>query len=133
MRSIIPGSASGSSGKSAPTTDNRHQAEARDDARSTQSDRPKHDPAWATEEARLRALRQYGNFALAYSAAFQPDLDYFGNEEGFLAYKQVGSTAFVLSNPLAPIDCYEELIRTFLGDRGDVCFWQASRPVAKIL
>jgi lysylphosphatidylglycerol synthetase-like protein (DUF2156 family) len=85
------------------------------------------------EKGRLRLLREYGNFALAYSAAFQSGLDYFGGEEGFLAYKQVGSTAFVLSNPLAPIGACEHLIRSFVSERNDVCFWQASRPVAKIL
>jgi lysylphosphatidylglycerol synthetase-like protein (DUF2156 family) len=85
------------------------------------------------ENVRLRALRKYGNFALAYSAAFQPGLDYFGGEEGLLAYKQVGSTAFVLANPLAPIGGCEDLIRSFVSQRSDVCFWQASRPVAKIL
>ena len=62
-------------------------------AESASSDQP-------SGKMRLQALRKYGNFALAYSAAFQPGLDYFGDEEGFLAYKQVGSTAFVLSNPL---------------------------------
>jgi lysylphosphatidylglycerol synthetase-like protein (DUF2156 family) len=82
---------------------------------------------------RTRALREYGDFALAYSATFQPGLDYFGGEEGFLAYKQVGSTAFVLSNPIAPIGGCEDLIRRFLSERSNVCFWQASRPVAKIL
>jgi phosphatidylglycerol lysyltransferase len=86
-----------------------------------------------TEEARLRALREYGNFALAYSAAFQPGLNYFGDEEGFLAYKQVGRTAFVLSNPLAPFSGCRDLIRRFVAERSDVCFWQVSRPVAKIL
>jgi lysylphosphatidylglycerol synthetase-like protein (DUF2156 family) len=86
-----------------------------------------------TEKIRLRALREYGNFALAYSATFQPGLDYFGNEEGFLAYKQVGRTAFVLSDPLAPIGASEGLIRSFVSEKSDVCFWQASRPVAKIL
>jgi lysylphosphatidylglycerol synthetase-like protein (DUF2156 family) len=86
-----------------------------------------------TEKVRLRALREYGNFALAYSATFQPGLDYFGDEGGFLAYKQVGSTAFVLSDPLAPIGGCEGLIRSFLSERSDVCFWQASRSVAKIL
>jgi lysylphosphatidylglycerol synthetase-like protein (DUF2156 family) len=85
------------------------------------------------ETVRLRALREYGNFALAYSATFQPGLDYFGDGEGFLAYKQVGSTAFVLSDPLAPIGVCEGLIRSFVSEKSDVCFWQASRPVAKIL
>ena len=86
-----------------------------------------------TEKVRLWALREYGNFPLAYSATFQPGLDYFGGKEGFLAYKQVGGTAFVLSNPLAPIGGCEDLIRRFVSERRDVCFWQASRPVAKIL
>jgi lysylphosphatidylglycerol synthetase-like protein (DUF2156 family) len=85
------------------------------------------------EKGRLRALRQYGNFALAYSATFQSGLDYFGDDRAFLAYKQVGSTAFVLANPLAPIGACEDLIRRFVRERSDVCFWQASRPVAAIL
>jgi lysylphosphatidylglycerol synthetase-like protein (DUF2156 family) len=85
------------------------------------------------EKGRLWALREYGNFALAYSAAFQPGLDYYGDDDAFLAYKQVGSTAFVLSDPLAPIAGCEDLLRRFVNERGDVCFWQASRPVATIL
>ena len=93
---------------------------------SASSDKP-------TEKLRLWALREYGNFPLAYSATFQPGLHYFGGEDGILAYKQVGSTAFVLSNPLAPIGGCEDLIRSFVSERRDVCFWQASRPVAKIL
>jgi lysylphosphatidylglycerol synthetase-like protein (DUF2156 family) len=98
-------------------------------------DRPRYDvlTECVTEKVRLRALREYGDFALAYSATFQGGLDYFGGEGGFLAYKQVGSTAFVLANPLAPIAGCEDLIRSFLSERSDVCFWQASRPVAKIL
>jgi lysylphosphatidylglycerol synthetase-like protein (DUF2156 family) len=78
-------------------------------------------------------LRAYGNFALAYSATFQPGLDYFEDDHGYLAYKQVGSTAFVLSNPVAPIGACEDLIRGFVSERRDVCFWQVSRRVAKIL
>jgi lysylphosphatidylglycerol synthetase-like protein (DUF2156 family) len=86
-----------------------------------------------TAQERLRALRAHGNFALAYSATFQRGLDYFGTTEGFLAYKQVGSTCFVLANPLAPIAGCEDLIRSFVDQKGDVCFWQTSRPVAAIL
>ncbi|HEX3950987.1 MAG TPA: DUF2156 domain-containing protein [Steroidobacteraceae bacterium] len=86
-----------------------------------------------SENLRLRALRAYGNFALAYSATFQAGLDYFGDADSFLAYKQVGSTAFVLANPLAPISASEDLIRRFVSQRSDVCFWQASRNVAAIL
>jgi lysylphosphatidylglycerol synthetase-like protein (DUF2156 family) len=92
-----------------------------------------HPSVIVSEGVRIRALREYGNFALAYSATFQPGLDYFGDDDSFLAYKQVGSTAFVLSNPLAPTAGCEELIRSFVSERIDVCFWQASFPVAKIL
>ena len=133
MRSIIPGSARESSIKSAPTGVDPHDVEARYHPRSAWLGRSKHKHEWVTEEARLRAFRQYGNFALAYSATFQSGLNYFGNEEGFLSYKQVGSTAFVLSNPVAPVDRCEELIRRFLGVRDDVCFWQASLSVARIV
>jgi lysylphosphatidylglycerol synthetase-like protein (DUF2156 family) len=98
-------------------------------------DRPRNDllKERVNEKVRFRALREYGNFALAYSATFQTGLNYFGGEEGFLAYKQVGSTAFVLANPLAPIGGYEDLIRSFVSERRDVCFWQASQSVATIL
>lgn len=130
MRSILPGAARDSSVKAVPAGVDCHSADAHD---STRPGRSTHDHERVSEDARLRALRQYGNFALAYSAAFQPGLNYFGSAEGFLAYKQVGSTAFVLSNPLTPVDCCEELIRRFLDRRSDVCFWQASRSVAKTL
>jgi lysylphosphatidylglycerol synthetase-like protein (DUF2156 family) len=98
-------------------------------------DRPRYDlpRKRIIDKVRLRAMREYGNFALAYSATFQPGLDYFGSGEGFLAYKQVGSTAFVLSNPLAPIGGWEDLIRSFVSERSNVCFWHASLPVAKLL
>ena len=101
----------------------------------TALNRPKSDlrTECVTEKQRLIALREHGNFALAYSATFQAGLDHFGGEDGFIAYKQVGSTAFVLSDPIAPIGGCERLIRSFVKERSDVCFWQASRPVAEIL
>ena len=133
MRSLIPPSARENPVKSAPTDVDRHNGEAHDDTPSARPGPLKHHQEWVTEEARLHAFRQHVNFALAYSATFQPGLNYFGSEQGFLAYKQVGRTAFVLSNPVTPADRCEELIRSFLDHRSDVCFWQASRSVATIL
>jgi lysylphosphatidylglycerol synthetase-like protein (DUF2156 family) len=78
-------------------------------------------------------LRQHGNFALAYSVTFQPGLEHFGDEAGFLSYKTIGSTALVLSNPVAAPDKRRALINRFVEEKGDVCFWQISRPVAEIL
>lgn len=60
-------------------------------------------------------------------------MEYFGDADGFLAYKQVAATAFVLSNPVAPLNRCETLVRRFAREKNDVCFWQASRTIAKIL
>jgi lysylphosphatidylglycerol synthetase-like protein (DUF2156 family) len=84
-------------------------------------------------DIRRSLLRQHGNFALAYSVTFQPGLEHFGDEAGFLSYKTIGSTALVLSNPVAAPDKRRALINRFVEEKGDVCFWQISRPVAEIL
>ncbi|MEM5492298.1 DUF2156 domain-containing protein [Hoeflea sp. AS16] len=86
-----------------------------------------------SDEIRLKLLRQYGNFPIAYSTAFQPGLRYFGDEQGFLAYKKVGRTAFVLADPIADRSRHESLIDAFVAEHGDVVFCQASRNTAEIL
>lgn len=86
-----------------------------------------------TEVARRALLEQNGGFAIAYSVAFQPDLDHFGDETGFLSYKMVGRTAFVLADPVAPPARWEPLIDAFIAQKKDVGFWQASRGTAEIL
>lgn len=86
-----------------------------------------------SEAVRRDLLHQHGNFALAYSTAFQPGLSYFGDRDGFLAYRMVGRTAFVLANPLAnPTRC-RALIEDFVAAKKDVCFAQVSKPTATIL
>lgn len=85
------------------------------------------------EATRRTLLHKHGNFALAYSTAFQPGLSYFGDREGTLAYKMVGGTAFVLSNPLVEETRLQTLVERFLQFRKDVCFAQISQPVAETL
>ncbi|WP_265518574.1 DUF2156 domain-containing protein [Nitratireductor luteus] len=84
-------------------------------------------------EARLKALRQYGSFALAYSAAFQPGMHHFGDGGGFLAYRMVGRTAYVLGDPLGPREQWPGLIDAFVTAKQDVTFWQMSRDMASLL
>jgi lysylphosphatidylglycerol synthetase-like protein (DUF2156 family) len=79
------------------------------------------------------ALERHGSFALAYSVAFQPGLSRFGDEEGFLAYRMVGRTAFVLADPLAPRARWGALIDAFVTEKKDVTFWQTSRAMAELL
>ena len=82
---------------------------------------------------RFALLRQHGSFTLAYSAAVQKGLDYFGNEHGFIAYKAVGRSALSLADPVAPLEHRRELIGQFVEAKPDVSFWQVSRPTAEIL
>ncbi len=90
-------------------------------------------PAPLPEQVRRRLLERHGGFAIAYSAALQPDMNYFGNDDGFLSYKLVGGTAFALADPIAPFDQWEGLIDAFVSQMKDVGFWQASRRTAEIL
>lgn len=78
-------------------------------------------------------LRAHGDFAIAYSVAFQPELQHFGDERGFLSFKMVGRTAFVLADPIAPLDRWERLVLAFVAAKRDVTFWQASHGLAEIL
>jgi lysylphosphatidylglycerol synthetase-like protein (DUF2156 family) len=86
-----------------------------------------------SEDIRLSLLKQYGNFSIAYSAAFQPGLVHFGDEQGFMAYKKVGGTAFVLADPIGRPDHHEALIDGFLARHPDAVFCQASFRTAEIL
>jgi hypothetical protein len=73
-------------------------------------------------DSRLSLVRQHGTFTLAYSAAVQEGLEYFGNDHEFLAYKMVGSTALVLADPVSPPETREAIIRVFVQAKSDVCF-----------
>jgi lysylphosphatidylglycerol synthetase-like protein (DUF2156 family) len=90
-------------------------------------------PTSVSLERRFSFLRQHGNFTLAYSAAVQKGLEYFGNERGFIAYKMVGGTALVLADPVAAVENRAELIRDFMKAKRNVSFWQVSRTTAEIL
>jgi phosphatidylglycerol lysyltransferase len=84
-------------------------------------------------EIRSSLLRRHGSFSQAYSATFQPELEHFGDRTGFLAYKMVGGTAMVLSDPVAPPPLHSDLLSRFLAQYGDACFCQVSRRVADVL
>lgn len=84
-------------------------------------------------EARQAALQRHGDFVLAMSVASQPDMSYFGDADGFIAYRMVGRTAFVLADPLAPRERWGALIDAFIAEKGDVTFWQVSHDMARLL
>lgn len=84
-------------------------------------------------ELRRTLLLQHGTFTLAYSATYQDNLKYFGDERGFITFQYLGGTALVLSDPIAPRSEWEALIDRFRAAYPNSCFVQVSRPVAEIL
>jgi lysylphosphatidylglycerol synthetase-like protein (DUF2156 family) len=84
-------------------------------------------------EARIAALKQYGEFSVAYSATVQPGLEHYGDERGFIAYRRVSGIAQVLAEPVAQPDYRDELIDRFIAEKGAICWWQIGRPLAKRL
>jgi phosphatidylglycerol lysyltransferase len=84
-------------------------------------------------DTRIALLREHGTSGYAYAAAFQPDIERFGDERGFLAYRMVGKTALVLSDPIAPAENRADLIVRFVREKHHVSFWCASRATAEIV
>jgi lysylphosphatidylglycerol synthetase-like protein (DUF2156 family) len=82
---------------------------------------------------RIELLRQYGTTSQAYSAAFQAELEHFGDERGFISYRKIGRTALTLSDPIASSENMPDLISRFLEQHPDAGFWYLSPPVARIL
>ena len=98
---------------------------------------------WAREQAviessvasahRLDLLRKYGSFSLAYSTAVQPLLNYWGDEHGYLAYRQRWGQTFVLADPVAPTDRRQSLVKSFIQSFRKPTFVQVSHDVARYL
>ena len=76
---------------------------------------------------------KYGNFALAYSATFQPVRIISGKKKDFSLTSRWAAPPSFFPIPSRRSVAARDLIRNFRGREKDVCFWQASRPVAKIL
>ncbi len=88
------------------------------------------DTTWS---ARLESLRNYGDFSLAYSAAFQPGLEYFFCDDGFLSYRVRRGVAFVLADPLVNTSTKPKILDRFLEQFPRACFCQIHRDTAEHL
>ena len=84
-------------------------------------------------EVRKRFIRQYGDFSLAYSTAVQPLLEYFGDERGYIAFRQRWGVTFALGDVVSSTEQTGPLIDAFLKAHQQVVFCQASEQLAKQL
>jgi phosphatidylglycerol lysyltransferase len=84
-------------------------------------------------DQRLALVRRHGRFSQAYSAAVQAGLEHFGDARGFIAFRRLGGTAMVLSDPVVSEEHRPALVAEFVDRHRDVCFCEVSRPVAVLL
>jgi lysylphosphatidylglycerol synthetase-like protein (DUF2156 family) len=85
------------------------------------------------EATKLELCRQYGNFSLAYSTAVQPNLNYFGDSEGYIAYATKMGHTFVLGDPVAHTDSKPDYIKRFVASTNRPCFVQIGHETATVL
>lgn len=98
---------------------------------------------WAQEQDRIATgvaeplrwslLRQHGSFSMAYSTAVQPRLRHFGDERGFIAYRQRFGQTIALGDPVASPADAPDLLRRFIQHVGRPTFCQVSPATANRL
>ena len=82
---------------------------------------------------RMDLLSRFGDFSMAYSTAVQPRLNYFGDQNGYIAYRQRWGMSFVLGDVVASAQRTPELVDEFIGTHKRLSFCQIRRPLAEIL
>lgn len=85
------------------------------------------------QERRLQLVRQYGTFTQAYSTAVQQGLEYFWQDDCYLAYRRKWGVTCVLADPVGPAQLHEPLLNDFVKQARKLCFWQIGRGTAEIL
>ena len=82
---------------------------------------------------RMDLFSRFGDFSMAYSTAVQPKLTYFGDQDGYLAYRQRWGMDFVLGDAVASAQQTPNLVDNFIGTHKRLSFCQIRRPLAEIL
>ena len=98
---------------------------------------------WAAEQREIECavpsdvrhdlVKQYGDFSLAHSLAVQPRLEYFGDSNGFIAFRKRWGITFVLGNVLAATEHVGPMVDRFLQAHKRVVFCQANQQLAEQL
>lgn len=82
---------------------------------------------------RWRALRNHGDFTLAYNTAVQEGLEYFWWDEHYVAFARRKGHVFVLGDPVASPAALPELVNAFLREHPGATFVQVSSSTAAVL
>ena len=84
-------------------------------------------------ETRFQFLRQHGNFSVAYSTAVQRWLEYFANDDGYIAFRKRWGLTFVLGDPMSDPADRAKLIGQFIKQHPRPSFVHVSQDTARIL
>lgn len=78
-------------------------------------------------------LRQFGDFTLAYATRTDPQLLYFGDGSGYIAFRNYWGYTYVLGDPVASDETKSKLIESFLTEFPSSMFCQVSERTARCL
>ncbi len=84
-------------------------------------------------EARMKAFERFGDHSLAFSATTQKGLDYWGDEQGFIAYGRMMGQVVALGDPVSAPSGRADLLRNFIQEAGAPSFAEVSPDVAACL
>ena len=84
-------------------------------------------------EQRVRLLRKFGDFSIAYSTAVQPLMLHHGDENGYIAYRSRFGVTIALGDPVVRSENRAELIKQCVADLQQPVFCQVSLPTAEVL
>ncbi len=82
---------------------------------------------------RFELLRKHGDFSLAYNTATQPLLQYFGDQRGYIAYRQRWGLTFVLGDPVCSDADRADVVGEFLQTHPRATFVHCSANTARVL
>ena len=86
-----------------------------------------------SSDRRMQLVGQHGDFSIAYSTAVQPRLEYFGDDQGYLAFRKRWGVTFVLGDCVASADRHAELLDDFLARHRKAMFCQVGLATAQLL
>jgi len=86
-----------------------------------------------SERQKLELCEKHGDFSLAYSTAVQPNLQHFGDEDGYIAFATKMGHTFALGDPVAPHSKRADYIERFIGVASKPCFVQIGEASAAVL
>jgi lysylphosphatidylglycerol synthetase-like protein (DUF2156 family) len=82
---------------------------------------------------KLKLCQKHGDFSLAYSTAVQPNLQHFGDDNGYIAYATKMGHVFALGDPVAPHGERAAYIERFVATASKPCFVQIGQSTAEVL